>query len=1076
MRTTLSALVILATLFALVPEAQAQYFGRNKVRYDDFNFRILETEHFDLYHYEGMETAAQDVGRMAERWYDRLSAILGHEFDERKSIVLYADDADFRQTNIANIGEGTQGVTEGARQRVVLPMAGTYAETDHVLGHELVHQFQYDMSQRSGRFAQFVRMPLFVIEGMAEYFSVGREDALTSMWMRDALLRDDFPTVTDLQRSGAYNEYQYGQPFWAYLAGTYGDEAGVQFFRTAMEIPLDSAIVAVTGLSPDEFSARWEQALRDQLVPPSAGRSVPGPDRTEEEQTEIAQERLARAEARREGNRPGRPRFLAYPDSLPRFNATRLLASERETGSINIAPQLSPDGRYVAYLSELDLFGIDLFLADAQTGEVLTKLESATTDPHLDALRFIESAGAWSPDGQQFAYVVFASGDNEIAVLDVESRDVTRRLAVSGLGAIRDPSFSPDGETIVFTGMRGGITDLYTIDLATGTVRQLTNDRFADLQPAWSPDGQTIAFVTDRGPETDFVRMTFSSMQLALYDVATGQVEALSIFTGKHINPQWSPDGGSLYFISDQDGFNNVYRLAMATGEAFQVTNLATGVSGITDFSPALSVAAGTGNLAFSVFEGQRYSVYRKEAADAEGEAVVASSYDQAHVLPPADALTRSTVQEYLADATGGLPEDEQYPTRGYSPKLSLDYISQPTIGAGYDPYYSSGFGLNGGISFLFSDQLSDNVLGLAVAANGTFKDIGGQALYLNRGNRLTYGGIVGHTPFLQVFIDRPPLQQPDEVDFGLTRYFYRISITQASGLVSYPFNQSQRIEAEAGYRRFGYDLEYDAVFATEGGGLAVERRDLEGSVPEPLNLVEGGAAYVGDTSLFGFTSPIRGSRYRIGGDIVTGTLTFASATVDARHYQFVRTPFLPRRAPVTLAVRALHFGRYGSDAERGQLSPLFLGNPQLVRGYGARSFDISTSTQFDDYLSSLFGNRIGVASVEARIPLLGVPQLGLIPFPYLPTELVFFGDAGFAWGESPYFRGLSADGPVEFTYGRAFGDQEPIFSAGVSARINLLGALIIEPYYALPFSRWDDDGDLSPGRGVFGFNLAPGW
>ena len=119
------------------------------------------------------------------------------------------------------------------------------------------------------------------------------------------------------------------------------------------------------------------------------------------------------------------------------------------------------------------------------------------------------------------------------------------------------------------------------------------------------------------------------------------------------------------------------------------------------------------------------------------------------------------------------------------------------------------------------------------------------------------------------------------------------------------------------------------------------------------------------------------------------------------------------------------------------------------------------------------------MASVEARLPLLGVPQLGLVSFPYLPTELVFFADAGFAWGESVYLRRavLNPDGSVgDLTYGRSFEDQEPVFSAGVSARINLLGALIIEPYYAFPFSRWGADGDLPEGRGVFGFNIAPGW
>ena len=924
MRSLLSALLVAATLVALTPAAQAQYFGRNKVRYDDFDFKVLETEHFDLYHYEGMETAAADVGRMAERWYDRLSSILDHEFDERKSIILYADDADFRQTNIANIGEGTQGVTEGARQRVVLPMAGTYAETDHVLGHELVHQFQYDIAQRSGRFAQFVRMPLFVIEGMAEYYSVGRQDALTAMWMRDAVLRDDFPTIDDLQRDRSYNEYQYGQPFWAFLAGTYGDEAGVQFFRAALSAPVDTALVDVTGLRPEALSARWEAALRAQLVPPAAGRAVPSPPRTEAELAEIAADRAERAQAIAQGDRPRRPRFLAYPDSLPRLDATRLLARERETGGVNIAPQLSPDGRYVAYLSELDLFGIDLFLADAESGEVLTKLKSVATDPHTDALRFIASAGTWRPDGEQFAFVVFAGGDNEIAIVDVSRRDVVRRLAVEGIGSIKDPSWSPDGTQIAFSGTRGGITDLYLVDVTgpnEGVVRQLTNDRFSDIQPVWSPDGTQIAFSTDRGPGTDFVRLTFSPMQLALYDVAAGGVETLSLFEGnvKHINPAWSPDGQSVYFISDRAGFNDIYRYDVAQGQAYQVTNLATGVSGITDLSPALSVASGTGSLAYSVFEGQRYSVYRTEAGDAVGTAVSGPADDlAADVLPPADAASRSTVQGYISDATGGLPAAQDFPTRGYSPKLSLEYISQPQVGAGYDPYYSSGFGLQGGISFLFADQLSDNLLGVAVAANGTIRDLGGQALYLNRGGRLTYGAIAGQTSFIQAFIGcRPGFDRCNRFDFReSTRYYYRTYVTQASGLASYPLNQSQRIEGEAGYRRFGYDLEYDALVGTPNGGVRLERIGLEGFDRPAVHLAEAGVAFVGDTSLSGFTSPIRGSRYRLGAEVTAGSLTFASLTADGRNYQFVRLPGLPRRVPVTVATRVLHFGRYGAGLE----------------------------------------------------------------------------------------------------------------------------------------------------------------
>ena len=133
--------------------AHAQYFGRNKVQYKEFKFEVLKTEHFDIYFYEEERENAARVGRMAERWYARLSHVFEHQMRTRQPLVLYASHPDFEQTNVVGgmIGEGTGGVTEGLKRRVVLPLAGTLAETDHVLGHELVHAFQYDISARRGR-------------------------------------------------------------------------------------------------------------------------------------------------------------------------------------------------------------------------------------------------------------------------------------------------------------------------------------------------------------------------------------------------------------------------------------------------------------------------------------------------------------------------------------------------------------------------------------------------------------------------------------------------------------------------------------------------------------------------------------------------------------------------------------------------------------------------------------------------------------------------------------------------------------------------------------------------------------
>ena len=101
-------LFVFALLFAVAAPASAQYFGRNKVQYDDFEFKVIETEHFEIYYYPEEEEAVHDAARMAERWYARHSQTFSRVFREKKPIIFYANDADFHQTNIIGgfIGEG----------------------------------------------------------------------------------------------------------------------------------------------------------------------------------------------------------------------------------------------------------------------------------------------------------------------------------------------------------------------------------------------------------------------------------------------------------------------------------------------------------------------------------------------------------------------------------------------------------------------------------------------------------------------------------------------------------------------------------------------------------------------------------------------------------------------------------------------------------------------------------------------------------------------------------------------------------------------------------------------------------
>lgn len=1008
--------VICAILLWEPSPTDAQYFGRNKVQYEDFDFEIKKTDHFDIHYYPAEEMAVADASRMAERWYTRLGAILRHEFKQKKPFILYANHADFQQTNTTGnlIPEGTGGFTESLKNRVVLPLTGIYANNDHVIGHEMVHAFQFDiMSTLKKRLSNSNRMPLWLTEGMAEYLSVGRVDPHTAMWLRDALVHDELPTIRDLSTDPRYFPYRFGHAFWAFLAGRLGDKMVSPFFATTASKGLNFAIKNTFGMSPDSLSQVWQQTIRSAYQPQIEGRDA------------------------------------------PHTIGERILAKDKGSGSINISPTVSPDGKYVAFFSERDLFSIDLFLADAQTGEVIKKLASSYANQHFDALSFINAAGAWSPDSKRFAFVAYAEGDNIVVVKNVETDELGQRIRLDKVGAISHVAWSPDGQYLAISGAQGGVSDLYLYNFQTGLVSQLTDDKYADLQPAWSPEGQTIAFVSDRGEETDFERLSYSAMKIALIEPESKHIRVLDLFErGKHINPQFSPDGSTLYFISDASSFSDIYSVSLETNDISQITNIATGVSGITALSPAMSVARNSGRMLFTVFEKSNYAVHALGTERAPATKLTyLRQHEQPATLPPI-AGTNGQVIGYLNDPYTGLPETEAFEVEDYNPKLTLDYIGQPTIGVAVDRFGTS---LGGGISMYFSDMLGNQTLGTALQLNGSLKDIGAQAFYLNRDKRWNWGGSAGHIAYRSGFTNASSrLEERDGrtvVVETFDRVLQRVFVDRAAGILEYPLSTTRRFELSGGYTRYSFNQELQRTVVVDGVVADQTTQDLP--APGALNLFQSAVAYVGDNSFFGFTGPVAGHRFRFEVEPTLGTLTYVTILGDYRNYIFWR--------PLTVAFRAMHYGRYGNDAESNRLSPLFLGFETLVRGYSIESFSTSECTAGAEGCpvhDRLNGSRIGVMNLEARLPLLGMENLALVKFPFLPTDLIGFVDGGVAW--------TSNQSPT-FDITRRSTERIPVFSAGVSTRFNILNALIFEVYYAYPFQR--------PDKGWhFGFQMAPGW
>lgn len=1044
--------------------AQGGYFGQNHVQFRTFRWQVLKTEHFDVHYYPELEDVARLTGQMAERSYARLRVVFNHEFRERKPILIYGSRNEFAQNNvIGDPGEGTGGVTDALRQRNMFFFSGDMKQAEHVLAHEMVHVFQFDIFAKGsagGGLQQLAQVgpPLWFMEGMAEYLSIGPEHNYTDAIMRDAALNGNIPSIEGMtRRPDLYFPYRFGESFWAYIAQRWGDEVIGEIMNAAPSLGIDRSFRRYTGVDLEELGEEWKERVQERYLP-----QVPTLER-------------------------------------PRRTATALLNPRRTGGlvPVYVAPALSPDGRTIAFISLGSLLRgevfFDLYLADANTGKRTARITKSTLDADFEELRWGYSQGSFSPDGRLFAFTAQRQGKDVFYIHDVRRNRTVRRLDTP-LTQMLSPSWSPDGRKLVFSGISGGSSDLYTIDVDGRNLQRLTTDVFGDLQPQWSPDGRYVAFASERGAQSDLATLKWGDWQISVYDFEKGTSEVLPNQAGKNLNPMWAPDGGSLAFVSDRTGIPQLFLYDIGEQQHYQLTKYVGGVFSVTEHSPAITWARGADKLAFTYHDNGEFAIWsisdpralkkepfasaaaptviaaatsavtgdtaksRRDAAIANIAAIARAQTDEAARLRaptptrrrgvylgtegwrqgstlPLSSGRAVSVAALLDSAQLALPDANSFSSSRYKGQLTPEYVSTPQIGYAQDNF---GRGVYGGTAIVLSDMVGNRRLTLAGGVNGRLSEAQVFIMYNQLGGRQQWGAGVQQFPFF--FLSGFQQSQQGNIvvqNQELSRFIQRSAMATAS----YPLNRFTRVEYGATLNNIDRALLYVSqafdLSSGFGSGFFVDSIINLAS----LNYASPFVALVSDNALMGPTGGIYGRRYRLQAEYTRGTVKWMNYAADVRRYDALIFSYL------TLATRFAANISVGPDERE---FPKYIGRPDFFRGYDRETFSgadcgVSNADPTQCSATQLLGSRVAYANVELRFPLVRRVDLGFLPISLPPVDGLFFYDMGVAWSRGQTLN-LSRPSNYDFTT-----DRYPLRSYGFGVRLNLFNIALVRWDYSIP-------------------------
>src|SRR5215510_1917054 len=469
-RALLPVLMIAAVVAGWAAIAAAQtpfvpYYGKNNIHYDKFDWHIYTTDHFEIFYYPELEQHLERVAGYAESAYQQISADLKHDLSTKVQLILFKTHSEFEQENVdPSAGqEGVGAFAEPTQHRMVMPIDAPPDQLYGLIVHELTHQFEFDIIPQG-----LIRrnVPLWVNEGLSEY-ERGQWTPLDLMMVRDAAISDIVPKMTETEGYGNSNSprlvpYNLGHAVWEFIEAKFGKE-GIRQFMFALRKSVigggEDAYEEALRMKKDEFDQAFDRYLKD--------------------------------------------RFKPFRDKERPADYGRDLAPNKEkthfAEALSIAPSPSGDLIAAVTVNRKDR-EYDIVLISSKDGSIVRNLTAGfDKDMGFDHLvlngeRFEMPWIAWSPRGDRLAYFVRTEKERSLIIQNVLTRKIEQRYPAKTVDEPESPAFSPDGKNIAFAALRGGVGDIYVLNLDNSSVVNLTEDAFADAAPVYSPDGKYILY------------------------------------------------------------------------------------------------------------------------------------------------------------------------------------------------------------------------------------------------------------------------------------------------------------------------------------------------------------------------------------------------------------------------------------------------------------------------------------------------------------------------------------------------------------------------------------------------------